>query len=129
VPLGVDDDLSPINSAVVVPCATTTRPGKPLSATQKCAIDAYHAAAPVSGLLDAAREFAGLHVDQWRVAFYAVSTADTPHAKKVAFQRVRNELVKLEQVSVLNDVYHLAGPGAFMESSFAAALREKAPAL
>lgn len=129
VPLGVDDDLSPINSAVVVPCATSTRPGKPLSTTQKCALDAYHAAAPVSGLLDADGEFAGLHADHWRAAFYTASTADTPHAKKVAFQRVRNELVKLEQVAVMNDVYRLAGAGSFMESGFAAALREKAAAL
>ena len=125
VPLGVDEDLSPINSAVVVPCGASLHQLKPLTQAQKCAMDAYDTAAREHGTLDAEDNFAGLHVEAWRTEFYRTTTADNTHAKKTAFQRARNDLVKLGQVSVVNDVYRLEGMMAFMENTFAEALRQK----
>lgn len=125
VPLGVDDDLSPINSAVVVPCGASVHQLKPLTQAQKCAMDAYDTAAREHGTLDAEDNFAGLHVEAWRTEFYRTTTADNTNAKKTAFQRARNDLVKLGQVSVVNDVYRLQGMMAFMENTFAEVLRQK----
>lgn len=50
----------------------------------------------------------GVHVDNWRKVFYEQSTADTTEAKKKAFQRSRDNLVKREFMTVRDDVYRLS---------------------
>jgi len=44
-------------------------------------------------------------LEAWRVKFYEMSTADSQSAKKKSFQRVRNELVAMGELSVENDRY------------------------
>jgi len=122
--LGLDDDDLPVDSAVVVPCDDVADRSRPLTKAQQDAMQAYYDVAGEQGTLNAAGEFAGLHIDAWRSAFYTTSTADTPEAKKKSFQRVRYDLVKLGQVSVIDDVYQL-GVAWFRAVGFADSLREK----
>jgi hypothetical protein len=123
VSLGVDDDMLPIGSAVVVPCALPAREHKPLTPAQKRAMDTYLSAAPVSGTLDEAGEFAGLHVEHWRAEFHKFSTGDSLDTKNKAFLRARNDLVDLGHMSVTNDLYRLTGAVAFREAEFSDVLR------
>ncbi|NMM19126.1 MAG: AAA family ATPase [Rhodoferax sp.] len=50
---------------------------------------------------------AGVSLDDWRAEFYATSTATNTHAKKVAFQRARDDLVSAGHLLLVDDVYHL----------------------
>jgi hypothetical protein len=106
----------------VVSIATTE---EALSQTENDAICAFHRAAPEHGLLDADGNFAGLHIEAWRTEVYRTSTADNAETKKKAFQRVRVKLVKLGQLTVADDIYHLSGIRRVLEAGFATALREK----
>ncbi|SFP63024.1 AAA family ATPase [Tranquillimonas alkanivorans] len=54
-------------------------------------------------------------VEDWRPHFYAAHTADTAHAKKVAFQRARQSLVEAGELSVLDDVYRFIGTNGDLE--------------
>ena len=125
VQVGTDSAGLPITSAVAVPDQASMKTGKALTPTQKTAMEAFRNAAMVFGELDAEGEFAGLHVDHWSKEFYKITTVDSTHAKKVAFQRVRNELKALNRIFVTDNVYRLAGEESFLESSFAEALRQK----
>lgn len=51
---------------------------------------------------------AEIHIEDWRRAFYSGHTGDTPHAKKVAFQRVRKALVEGGRIAVTGENYRLA---------------------
>lgn len=105
--LGTDEWGEPITSCVAVPAERTARPAKPLTPTQRLALDAF---ARAQG--DTLR---GVHVEAWRVEFYKASTADTPEAKKKQFQRVRQELVSLGRLTVSDDVYHQPGGDDFYD--------------
>lgn len=48
-----------------------------------------------------------VHVDDWRPVFYSGHTADSTDAKKVAFQRVRKELIEGSAASAKDDRYSL----------------------
>jgi hypothetical protein len=48
-----------------------------------------------------------VHIEAWRIEFYRTCTADNQSAKKVAFLRVRNDLVKLGKICVQDDVYSM----------------------
>ena len=91
---------------------------------QNQGLKAYHQAAEVDGLLDEDGNFAGMHLEAWRPKFYSLSTADSQDAKNKAFQRVRKDLVKLNQLSVADDIYRLQGllSGTF-EADFAVKLK------
>lgn len=99
---------------------------KLLTPRQHEALQAYRRAAEVHGLLGAAGDFMGLHVEAWRGEFYRTCTNDTSDGKKKAFQRTRNDLVESGHLTVDADVYRLAGHAsghAVLE--IAQALREK----
>jgi len=49
-----------------------------------------------------------VHVNDWRITFYAGHTADNAEGKKKAFQRARTSLVDAGDLSVSEDVYYLA---------------------
>jgi hypothetical protein len=49
--------------------------------------------------------FRGVHVERWRVEFYAKHTGDTQEAKKKAFQRVRSDMTASERMTVQDNVY------------------------
>ena len=53
----------------------------------------------------------GLHLDDWRPIFYKGHTGDTTSAKKKAFQRVRESLVKKGIIEVSSDYYSVRDSG------------------
>lgn len=90
-------------SAVLHRADAPERKQRPTTAQQH-AMATYETAAVVQGVWEE-DAFRGLHVDQWRNAFYAKHTGDNPEAKKKAFQRVRAELVRIGMMAVTDDVY------------------------
>jgi hypothetical protein len=125
VKLGVSTDGSPIESAALVKEERERKAKKKrLSDNQRLALDAFNSAAPVSGRLDAEGNFGGLHLEDWRLIFYKMSTADNTDTKKRAFGRARKELVNKGEVSLEDDVYLLTGElSAFDHSEFAKKLK------
>jgi len=77
-----------------------------MSPANRLAMETFQRAKRDAGLGDDIG--AGVHVDDWRTAFYAASTADNADAKKKAFQRARKELVEAGDLAVTDDVYRLA---------------------
>lgn len=78
-----------------------------LTANQKLAIETYQEAAAKEW--DGKGEFAGLGLEPWREVFYARHTGESNDTKRKAFNRVRPELVKLNRMTVENDIYQLTG--------------------
>jgi len=111
VEMGIDEDGDKITSCVIEQAEAVegSHYTKPLTDSQNQGLKAYHQAAEVDGLLDEDGNFAGLHLEAWRPRFYSISTADSQDAKNKAFQRVRKDLTKLNQLSVEDDVYRLQG--------------------
>ncbi|MFC0199256.1 hypothetical protein, partial [Paracoccus rhizosphaerae] len=89
--------------------------------TQTLAIKTYQDAARTHGVWSGSgSSFRGVHVDQWRDAFYAKHTGDNAGAKRQAFHRVRTELVNSGTMTVQDDVYLVVDQTA-LASIFAAA--------
>lgn len=124
VPLGLDDEGLPVSSAVVAFSDAVNKPRKLLTHKENAAMQAYFDIAGELGVLDANDEFAGLHVESWRSAVYATSTADSANTKKKSFQNIREQLVKKSQVSAINDFY-LLETESFRNIGFADMLLEK----
>ena len=103
VDMGEDEEGDPITSCVIQPAAGSGARVKPLNPTQRVAMDAFQAAAALSG-----NHWCG--VEAWRVEFYRRSTADNQAAKQKAFARVRRELVNLGELTVEDDIYHRPDP-------------------
>lgn len=124
--LGADEFGDAITSCVVVQDHDSEPREKPLTEHQTDGLSTFHSAAALVGVLTSAGEFDGLHVEQWRDAFYVKCTADTNNAKRVAFQRVRKDLVKLGRLTVNNDIYRLAGaPSGLQNKTIADAIRKR----
>jgi hypothetical protein len=81
-----------------------------LSPMQKLAKVTYETAAVESGVWDDGGAFRGVHVEDWRTAFYAKHTGDSAEAKKKAFQRARKAMADAGKVKVQDDVYLLIDP-------------------
>lgn len=90
-------------SAVLEPIDAPERQTR-LTPAQRLGIETYSAAAANGGVWDGGA-FKGVHVDEWRDQFYSKHTGDNQHAKKVAFQRVRADLVRVGKMRVQDDVY------------------------
>lgn len=75
-----------------------------LTPAQRLARDTYTSAA-VDPQCWKAGIFQGVHVEAWRNPFYAKHTADSSGGKRKAFQRAREDLVKLGYMTVHDDVY------------------------
>lgn len=75
-----------------------------LTPAKKLALATYETAAIAHGQWDG-NGFRGVHVDHWREAFYTKHTGDNAEAKRKAFQRVRNDLVAADAMTVSDDVY------------------------
>lgn len=74
--------------------------------TQRLALTTYQDAARKHGMWDEQGAiFRGVHVDQWRDAFYSKHTGDSTNAKRQAFHRVRADLVAANAMAVQDDVY------------------------
>lgn len=127
VELGVDEFGDAITSCVVVPDQEESTPReKPLTEHQIDGLSSFNSAAVLVGLLNSAGEFDGLHVDQWRDEFHAKCIAVSTNAKRVAFQRVRKDLVKLGRLTANTDIYRLAGVTSGIQNKFIAdAIRKR----
>ena len=105
VDLGADDDGDLVSSCVVeVTAQPLKRSAKRLTPAQQRGMDAFMAAAAERGMVDGAFE---ADAECWRAAYYRISTADSPDAKRKAFSRVRSELVEVGNLIVSNDVYRI----------------------
>lgn len=122
--LGTDDDGDTLTSCAIAPDDHAPR-HKLMTEAQRQGITAYCLACEAgNGTLDAAGNFIGLHLDAWRESFYRISTADTPDAKKKAFQRIRKDLAENGLATVANDVYRVTEPAtSIREVQFAHAAR------
>jgi len=96
--IGTDYDGNEITSCVVEPLDGGTKEDKPLTPAMRYALESLEKACEAEGNT-------GVHLDVWRQEFYAGHTGENPDAKKKAFQRAREGLVKLGIVSVNNDTY------------------------
>ena len=106
-PNWVDGKGRVLQTAVAVLSETgpTIQRDKPLSKGAQTGMDAYCKAAKKAGQWCDNIGEVSVHLEDWRIAFYEISTADEQSAKKVAFQRARDALVKAGRVRVANDVY------------------------
>ena len=103
--LGTDAEGEPVTSCVVEPVAAAATRARPLTPAQLLALVTLTDAASEAGELTEAGELRGVHVEAWREAFHRRSTADTPEAKKKAFQRGRTDLQAGGLVTVEFDYY------------------------
>lgn len=127
VELGVDEFGDAITSCVVVPDHDDSPPReKALTERQSDGLSTFQSAAVLVGVLTSAGEFDGLHVEQWRDAFYSQCIAVSANAKRVAFQRARDDLVKLGRLTANTDIYRLAGvTSGFQNKLIADAIRKR----
>lgn len=104
-----DVELAPrIKSAVLVSSDASTSAPKvrkaKLTKPQQLALDTYKTAAAEHGIWDGGA-FRGLHVSDWRPAFYAKHTGDNDKSKQRVFHRARADLVEYKKMTVQDDVY------------------------
>jgi hypothetical protein len=124
--LGEDEDGDPITSCVIVAEEGPPKErARPLGKNERLGIESYRRAAECFGQLDCAGGFVGLHVDDWRSAFFEAATCDE-ESKRGTFRRAREQLVERGLLTVRNNVYRRAGELAdFDEARFAEALRAR----
>lgn len=93
---------------------------KPLSTNQNFGMMTYIEAASTAGILNEKGEFQGLALEEWRRVFFSKSTLETDGAKRTAFHRARNDLVKLKWLDVNDNIYTPIGLWAPWEKEFLA---------
>jgi putative DNA primase/helicase len=100
--MGTDDDGEDITSCVVVPTDTPARQHKPLTASQRQAMDALNAAL--------ADDLFGtsVHLDVWREAFYVRMGDAAASTKRQAFGRVTKELADQGRVYKVNGMFSVS---------------------
>lgn len=106
VELGVTRDGKPFGSAVLVAGDAPIRQRQRMPQGLRAALASFLKAKRDGGHADDLSR--GVHVEDWRPVFYETNTADTPGAKKMAFQRARKALVESGDLTVIADVYRLA---------------------
>lgn len=106
VDLGVDSKGKTFGSAVLVPCdAPAAKAGK-LSAGKRLALEAFRLAARDNGTKRDSG-FQGVHLEDWRAAYYKKSPAENEETKRRNFNRVRQDLNSEEILTVNNDLYQI----------------------
>jgi len=106
--LGRDEHGDPLTSCVCRPLDPAQAERKrPLTPRQQEGITALYRSALEFGEDTQDGQQVRVQLETWRAEFYKTSTADGPDAKRAAFTRVRNDLVNLGRVSVLDDHYHV----------------------
>lgn len=108
--LGTDEHGDAYTSCVVTAGEGSAGHTPRLTPAQRMARDSLVKACEQAGDLNEAGALRGVHVEDWRVAFYATSTADSAHAKKVAFQRARGVLCGAGLAIVEQDFYRPTDP-------------------
>jgi hypothetical protein len=97
-------DLDGIAKSAVLEATDAPERHHKLTATQRLAQETYATASAQNGVWDDGT-FRGLHVDDWRDAFYTKHTGDSVEAKKKAFQRVRKDMTDAGLMTATNDLY------------------------
>jgi len=87
------------------------RPRK-LTSGQSFGLRTYATAEAAAGRRDRLGNSLGVHIEDWRSAYYSASTSDTADGKRKAFERARKELVQSGLMTVCDDVYTRVG-GSF----------------
>lgn len=126
VPLGEDEYGDPITSCVAVPAdPAEAKREKTMTPRQIEGLHSLYRAAIDQG--EHQDDRIQIPLEAWRAEFYKTSTADSQPAKKVAFQRVRADLVLLGRVAVEDDVYSIAAsdPGLMAAQLLATWNRQK----
>lgn len=108
--LGTDEHGDPVTSCVVTAGERRASRAPRLTPAQRMALQSLVTAAEASGELTEAGEVRGVHVEDWRDAFYAGATADTQDGKKRAFQRARGDLCGAGLATVEADFYRPTDP-------------------
>lgn len=104
--LGVDGKGKDYGSAVLVPCDAPAAKGGKLSGGKKLALEAFRLAARDTGT-KRDNGFSGVHLEDWRQAYYQKSTADDPATKRRTFNRVRQDLISDDILVVNSDLYQI----------------------
>ena len=113
--LGEDEYGDPITSCVAVPAdPAEAKRQKQFTQRQTEGLQSLYRAAVEHGEEDADGAHNHVPLEAWRAEFYKTSTADNQDAKKKAFQRVRDDLVRMGKVTVKNDVYSVPTSDAGM---------------
>lgn len=113
--LGEDEYGDPITSCVAVPAdPAEAKRQKQFTQRQTEGLQSLYRAAVEHGEEDADGARIQVPLEAWRFEFYKTSTADNQDAKKKAFQRVRDDLVKMGKVTVENDIYSVPTSDAGM---------------
>ena len=120
--LGSDDDGEVITSCVIKPDAEYVPPTKPLSSAARQMVEAYQAVARMQPIGQGGRP-SGIRTDDWRRAFYEVSTAEKLDTKRKTFGRARGELRQRGDLTIAGDINHMA-LGGFSSLPIAGALQE-----
>ena len=123
VSLGHDEFGDPVTSCVIEPSSDVVHRPKGPTPSQARELASLTSAACLHGVADESGELLGVHLEDWRKAFYSTSTGDTSEAKKKAFQRARNNLVAAGLAVALDDHYMPTEPALRMQ--IAAAIRNR----
>ena len=124
--LGTDEHGDTITSCVVTAGERSADRVPRLTPAQRMARDSLVKACEQSGELNEAGNLRGVHVEDWREAFYSSSTADNPHTKKVAFQRARSGLCSDGLATVEADFYRPTDPALHLR--IVQTIQKRAPA-
>lgn len=115
-----DGDLT--KSCVIRPDVEYVPIPKPLPPAARQMVEAYRAVACTQPIGEGGR-IRSVSTDDWRRAFYQVSTAETPDAKKKAFGRARQDLQQRGDLTIDGEMNHLSLAG-FSSQPIAGALQE-----
>jgi hypothetical protein len=85
--------------------APALRQPRRLSANASLGLRTFEVAERAAGRTDRLGNALGVHLEDWRTAYYSASTSDNAEAKRKGFERARKELVADSLMAVADDIY------------------------
>ena len=131
VELGQDSDGDMVTSCVIIPDpesdAIQASTSKAMTQKDGERFESYRQAAMDYGILDDAGSFIGLDPEDWRTHFYARSAAPTAGARRAAFYKAKNGLIRAGWLNeTLEGLLLPKGPGAEVHvETIGTAIRER----
>ncbi len=83
-----------------------------LSSSQKNALVSFCKAAKVNGKNDSNGRFTGLSLEEWKAFFYSDDNRKSEEAKRKAFERAKNVLIKRGILTFKDGIFQLTGQAA-----------------
>jgi hypothetical protein len=120
--LGSDDDGEVITSCVIKPDAEYVPPTKPLSPSARQMVDAYQAVARRQSIGEGGRT-TDVRLQDWREAFYQISTSKSQEGKRKTFERGQKELLARGDLSIDGEMNRLT-LGVFSDLPMPGGLQE-----